>query len=143
VLSAGPLSLFVLLLVFTLLLGVAALGQTAGTGAIAGIVSDPSGAVISQASVRVTNNQTGEKRTVESAASGNYSVSLLQPGTYTVEASKAGFKNTSYRAITVSVTENPDLEHSASSGQRAGNRPGNGRGGTVADGDERLGPRDR
>lgn len=105
VLSAGPLSLLGLLLVFMLLLSMAALGQTAGTGAIAGIVSDPSGAVISQASVRVTNNQTGEKRRAESAASGNYSVSLLQPGTYTVEASKAGFKNTSYGTITVSVTE--------------------------------------
>src|SRR5208337_1229081 len=87
------------------MLGVAAYGQNAGTGAIAGVVSDPSGAVINDATIRVTNNQTGEKRTAVSSSRGNYSVSLLLPGTYAVEASKAGFKNTSYKTITVSVTE--------------------------------------
>ncbi len=87
------------------MLGVAAYGQNAGTGAIAGVVSDPSGAVISDATIKVTNNQTGEKRTAASSSHGNYSVSLLLPGSYTVEASKGGFKNTSYKTITVSVTE--------------------------------------
>jgi len=41
------------------LLSALAYGQTAGTGAIAGVVSDPSGAVVSQATIKVTNNQTG------------------------------------------------------------------------------------
>jgi hypothetical protein len=87
------------------MLGVAAYAQNAGTGAIAGVVSDPSGAVINDATIRVTSNQTGETRTAVSSSRGNYSVSLLLPGVYTVEASKAGFKNTSYKTITVSVTE--------------------------------------
>jgi hypothetical protein len=87
------------------MLGVAAYGQNAGTGAIAGVVTDASGAVVAEATVKVTNNLTGETRTAVSAGHGNYTVPLLLPGTYTVEASKAGFKNTSYRAITVSVTE--------------------------------------
>jgi hypothetical protein len=88
-----------------LLLGIAAHGQNAGTGAIAGVVTDASGAVVAEAAVKVTNNLTGETRTAMSAGHGNYTVPLLLPGTYTVEASKAGFKNTSYRAVTVSVTE--------------------------------------
>jgi Carboxypeptidase regulatory-like domain/TonB dependent receptor/TonB-dependent Receptor Plug Domain len=92
-------------LLFLSMLGVAAYGQNAGTGAIAGVVTDPTGAVIKGAAVKVTNNLTGETRTAVSAAGGNYTEPLLSPGTYTVEASKAGFKNTSYRAITVSVTE--------------------------------------
>ena len=87
------------------LLSTAAYGQNAGTGAIAGVVTDPTGAVIEGVVIKVTNNLTGEKRTAVSAGRGNYTVPLLPPGTYTVEASKAGFKNTSYRAITVSVTE--------------------------------------
>jgi len=86
------------------MLGVAAYGQNAGTGAIAGVVTDPTGAVIEGVVIKVTNNLTGEKRTAVSAGRGNYTVPLLPPGAYTVEASKAGFKNTSYRAITVSVT---------------------------------------
>ncbi len=87
------------------MLGVAAYGQNAGTGAIAGVVTDSSGAVINQATVKVTNNLTGETRTAVSSGRGDYTVPLLPPGTYMVEATKAGFKNTSYRAITVSVTE--------------------------------------
>jgi len=87
------------------MLGVAAYGQNAGTGAIAGVVTDPTGAVVEGVAVKVTNNLTGETRTAVSAGRGNYTEPLLPPGTYTVEASKAGFKNTSYRAITVSVTE--------------------------------------
>ena len=87
------------------MLGVAAYGQNAGTGAIAGVVTDPTGAVIEGVAVKVTNNLTGETRTAVSAGGGNYTEPLLPPGNYTVEASKGGFKNTSYRAITVSVTE--------------------------------------
>jgi hypothetical protein len=77
------------------LLSALAYGQTAGTGAIAGVVSDPSGAVVSQATIKVTNNQTG----------GNYTVPLLPPGAYMVEVSKSGFKTSTYRAVTVNVTE--------------------------------------
>ncbi|MGD0416650.1 MAG: carboxypeptidase-like regulatory domain-containing protein [Terriglobales bacterium] len=100
--------LFVALLGSLLLLsmlGVAAYGQNAGTGAIAGVVTDPTGAVVEGVVVKVTNNLTGETRTAVSAGRGNYTEPLLPPGNYAVEASKAGFKNTSYRAITVSVTE--------------------------------------
>jgi hypothetical protein len=92
-------------LVLLSLLSAAAYGQTAGTGAIAGVVSDPSGAVVSQATIKVTNNQTGEKRTAVSASGGNYTVPLLPPGAYMVEVSKSGFKTSTYRAITVNVTE--------------------------------------
>jgi hypothetical protein len=98
-------ALLVSLLLSLMLLPTAAFGQTAGTGAIAGVVSDPSGAVVGQATIKVTNNQTGEKRTAVSTNSGNYSVSLLQPGAYTVEVSKSGFKTSSYPAVAVNVTE--------------------------------------
>jgi hypothetical protein len=37
-------------------------GQTANTGAIAGVVSDPSGALVPRAAVVINNQATGEKR---------------------------------------------------------------------------------
>ena len=65
------------------MLGVAAYGQNAGTGAIAGVVTDPTGAVIEGGAIKVTNNLTGETRTAVSAGRGNYTEPLLPPGTYT------------------------------------------------------------
>jgi Flp pilus assembly protein TadG len=98
-------ALFYSLILPLLLLGIASYGQTAGTGAIAGVVTDASGAVVAGATVTVTNNLTGEKRPAVSAGRGDYTVSLLPPGTYTVEALKAGCKTSIYRTIAVSVTE--------------------------------------
>jgi len=92
-----------------LIVGVLCHAQTAGTGAIVGIVSDPSGAVVSGASIKATNKATGEIRTANSGARGNYSLQLLPPGTYTLEVTKPGFKNSNYQNITVTVTETQNL----------------------------------
>ena len=83
--------------------------QTAGTGAIAGIVSDQSGAVVSGATIKATKEATGESRTATSSSRGNYTVPLLPPGSYAVEITKQGFKVTTYRGITVTVTETGNL----------------------------------
>jgi len=79
--------------------------QTAGTGALAGTVADPSGAVMPQVQITVKSEATGEVRTVMSQQNGNYVVPLLPPGTYNVQASKAGFKVIVFAAIQVNVTE--------------------------------------
>src|SRR5438270_8750252 len=70
-------------LAFCFLLGAACfflppalLGQTAGTGALAGAVTDPSGASVADAKVKLTNEATGEVRAVVSNAAGNYIVTL-------------------------------------------------------------------
>ena len=47
------------------MLSVAAYGQNAGTGALAGVVTDSSGAVVAGANVKVTNNLTGETRIID------------------------------------------------------------------------------
>ncbi len=79
--------------------------QNASTGAITGIISDPSGAVIVEAQVTVTNQATGEVRKVTSRNDGIYLVPLLSPGSYRVEVSKQGFKTSSVLGIRVNVTE--------------------------------------
>jgi Carboxypeptidase regulatory-like domain/TonB dependent receptor len=82
-----------------------AAAQSAGTGALSGIVTDASGSTIAGAQVLVTNEASGEVRTVTSGPAGNYSVPLLVPGLYTVAASKSGFRTTTIPHAQIIVTE--------------------------------------
>lgn len=70
------------------LLATVAFGQNA---AIQGVVTDASKASISGATVTITNTATQTSRTASSNAEGFYTVPLLPPGGYRVEASSAGF----------------------------------------------------
>jgi Carboxypeptidase regulatory-like domain len=79
--------------------------QNASTGAIAGTVSDTSGAVLPDAQITVINTASSEKRTVITRARGDYAVAFLPPGTYTVVVSKENFKEAVYRNVVVNVTE--------------------------------------
>ena len=47
-------------------------GQTANTGAIAGTVSDPSGALVPRAAVVVNSQATGEERDLATDADGKF-----------------------------------------------------------------------
>ena len=67
------------------------LGQDA-TGKITGIVTDPSGAVVANAVVTVTNLGTNVAKQTLSDASGFYQVPLLPIGRYKVTATAAGFE---------------------------------------------------
>ncbi len=77
---------------FAALLPALALAQET-SGTIAGVVRDPSQAVLAQARIAVTNEQTGLKRDVETNALGEYRVPFLPVGVYSVRAQKEGFKS--------------------------------------------------
>ncbi len=79
--------------------------QISGTGAITGVVSDPSGAVVPGASITATDLATGLVRQVTSSSSGDYAIQLLQPGRYRVEITKEGFDTSDFANITVNVTQ--------------------------------------
>jgi hypothetical protein len=87
-----PLRFVALLALFALLVPVIATAQSIVTGAISGIVSDPTGAVIVGASISLKNPDTGETQAVVSSASGVYNFALLKPGHYNLTVSKEGFK---------------------------------------------------
>src|ERR1700730_10501139 len=91
------------------LLTPAARGQTAETGALNGVVTDPTGGVISGATVKVTNEATGETRSVLSRQNGNFLVPLLPPGAYRGEFSNSGFSAFAYQDIHIYVTETQTL----------------------------------
>ena len=61
-------------------------------GSILGTVRDTSGAVVPDASVKVTNIGTNETQNVRSNAEGKYSIVNLVPATYNVDVTKARFK---------------------------------------------------
>ncbi len=86
--------------------------QTAGTGALTGTITDPSGAVVPNATVTVTSVDTGQSRTAMTGADGAYKVSLLPPGNYRVRIEAMGFKPVEVPSITVTVTETGVLSRS-------------------------------
>ena len=68
--------------------------QSLVSGDIAGTVTDSSGAAVPGAKVTARNTGTGQVKDVTSSGAGNYRISLLQPGKYTVTASADGFQTT-------------------------------------------------
>lgn len=84
-------------------------GQTAGTGALTGTVTDPGGAVVPNVVVTATNTGSGQERSVTSSGDGSYTISLLPPGTYKVKFSASGFKTAEVGPVTITVTETPVL----------------------------------
>ncbi len=75
------------------------------TGTISGSVVDPSGAVIPQAEITVTNVQTGVARKEKSNGSGLFVTTNLSVGNYTVVAEAQGFKKFEATQIRLDVND--------------------------------------
>ncbi|MGC2509109.1 MAG: carboxypeptidase regulatory-like domain-containing protein, partial [Acidobacteriaceae bacterium] len=97
--------LSVLLAQVFLFAGGIGLAQSAGTGAIAGVVTDQTGAIIPEATIKVTNTATGTTQVINSTSDGHFTAALLQPGTYDLAISKAGFKEADYHNEVVEVSQ--------------------------------------
>ena len=90
------------------------LAQTKSTTAsLSGTVTDPSGARVPNASVKLTDPDNGVVRTDKTNASGQFSFALLLQGTYTLEILASGFQTTRQNGIVLtsgdSVSENLSL----------------------------------
>jgi hypothetical protein len=68
---------------------------------LTGTVSDSSGAIIPGAAVTVTGTENGVVRMVKTDGSGNYTVPLLPPSTYTLKVSMPGFRDYTQDGITL------------------------------------------
>ena len=68
--------------------------QSLVSGDIAGTITDSTGAAIPGAKVTARNTGTGQVKEVTTSGTGNYRISLLQPGAYTVTATADGFQST-------------------------------------------------
>ncbi len=81
-----PLTLVVVLLTATLL------SSQTGTSTIRGTITDPSGRVLPNAIVTLTNIGTNAVRTTKSTDNGSYVFDLITPATYRLEVNATGFK---------------------------------------------------
>jgi hypothetical protein len=83
------------------------------TAALSGTVSDPSGARVPKATIKVTDSEKGIARVAIAGAAGEFSYALLPAGNYTLEASAPGFKTSKLTGILLqggdSLTENVSL----------------------------------
>src|SRR6202008_297860 len=66
---------------------------TISTGSIQGPTPDPSGAVVSNAKISITNKATAQAISTSSTSSGTYTSGALVPGDYTVRVEAPGFKS--------------------------------------------------
>src|SRR5579862_1950270 len=74
------------------------MAQSLISGDLTGTVTDPSGAVLSGATVAIKSDATGAARTTTTSSNGTYRFSLLQPGTYTVTVTASGFNKSEAKA---------------------------------------------
>ena len=75
------------------------------TGAINGIITDSSGAVIPAATVVLKNIETGAERIAATNQTGEYVFPQVIPGTYTLRVSKRGFSTSNEKAFPLYVNQ--------------------------------------
>lgn len=75
------------------------------TGAITGVVTDQSGALMPGVSVVATNAATAQTREATTETDGHFTIPLLQPGRYSVKATVSGFAPAVHENIVVSVDD--------------------------------------
>jgi hypothetical protein len=79
--------------------------QSASTGALAGTVTDATGAVLQNARITLRNGGTNETRTAITDQAGLYRFSLLPPGNYELAVEAVGFATVVVRDLTIQITE--------------------------------------
>ena len=62
------------------------------TADVSGTVTDNTGALVSSATIELTNIETHEKRTATSGSAGEFNFTLLKPSRYAMTVNAAGFK---------------------------------------------------
>jgi len=82
------------------------------SGRIVGTIYDPTHAAVPSAAITVTNAATNIARRVVADSSGDYVVTPVEPGTYSVSATASGFQSTirSNVEVTVGLAARVDLE---------------------------------
>jgi hypothetical protein len=107
-----------LLMVFVLLSAAMLMGQTF-RGTILGTVTDPSGAVVAGATVKVRNVATGLERATATSADGSYAVPELPIGTYSVTVSQTGFQTFVVTGVAVDVATERRVDAALKTGEVA------------------------
>ncbi len=101
---------------FTLMTGAVAHAQVTGA-TVSGTVTDPSGAVVANATVTATNTATAVARNVTSDSAGLYTIPNLVPGPYDFKVSATGFSTSVQSAVQLAVGQQLQLNFALKVGQ--------------------------
>jgi hypothetical protein len=107
--AAKKFGMFAVCLFSVLLLVANVFGQET-TGGLQGTVKDPSGAVVSNATVEVTGSSQIGKKSLTTDGSGYYRFANLPPGTYTITVKAASFSELKREGIVVEVGHLPTVD---------------------------------
>src|SRR5215467_6895819 len=113
-----PAMLQALLTVLVLVSFAATVCAQVDTGSITGTVTDPSGAVVTGATVTLTNEGTGTALTSVTGADGVYKFSPVRVGSYQVAATAQGFQTTTQPGVKVDIGSNVGLNFALKPGSQ-------------------------
>ncbi|HEV3201494.1 MAG TPA: carboxypeptidase-like regulatory domain-containing protein, partial [Bryobacteraceae bacterium] len=77
---------------------------------LGGRVMDGQGAVVPNATVVVTSDETGVKQTTKTNGQGNWTVQFLVPGTYSFSVVSSGFRQLDRQGITLQTGDNKQMD---------------------------------
>ena len=82
------------------------LAQSSLGGSVSGSVTDPSGAAVRDASVKLTNEATGVAQTTTTTSAGQFVFPVVVVGTYTLAVTSQGFSQAQVNGLSVAPNKN-------------------------------------
>lgn len=79
------------------------------TAQLTAVATDPSGAVVPNAAVTLTNDATGDVRKTKTNNEGYFAITAIPPGTYTVSIQAAGFQGWQQKGIVLNAGDRRTL----------------------------------
>jgi len=89
---------------------IALFAQASYTSQIRGVVQDQSGALMTHATITITNDATGISATTHSDDHGMYILTGLRPAVYTIKAAAAGFRPTEEKNVVLQVDQQTTID---------------------------------
>jgi Carboxypeptidase regulatory-like domain len=100
---------FILLITIAVACLITSISAQGLTGQISGTLTDTQGGAVANAQVEVINEETAQARTVIADSEGNFVVTQLLPGTYSLIVTASGFKKFEQKGILLTANERVDV----------------------------------
>src|SRR5258708_14492513 len=89
------------------------------SGTFLGVVRDPSGAVVANATIVILNKETGFRRELNSTSSGDYEAPYIPTGLYNITARAPGFNTVDRAGINLQVDQKARVDFTLNVGEVA------------------------